>query len=180
MFWSSVYSCHLFLISSAYVRAIPFLSFIVSNFAWKFPLVSLIFLKGSLVFPVLLFSSISLHQSVRKTFLSLLAIPANLKASRWLSRRMCAHLLCKNSKITTCCWKTIDRRILIPPKKRYPISMAKEKPQQDGRRGEFTFRIKPHTLHRCSEGSNKPCVHHDPETPQRLSQNCVWMSSVEV
>ena len=25
----------------------------------------------------------------------------------------------------------------------------------------------------CSEGSNKPCVHQDPETPQRLRQNCV-------
>ena len=26
---------------------------------------------------------------------------------------------------------------------------------------------------RHPEGSNKPCVHQDPETPQRLSQNCV-------
>ena len=33
---------------------------------------------------------------------------------------------------------------------------------------------------RCSEGSNKPCVHQDPETPQRLSQNCVWVSPAEV
>ena len=32
------------------------------------------------------------------------------------------------------------------------------------------FRIKPHTRQRCLEGSNKPCVHQDPETPQRLSQ----------
>ena len=35
---------------------------------------SLIFLKRSLVFPILLFSSISLHQSLKKAFLSLLAI----------------------------------------------------------------------------------------------------------
>ena len=35
------------------------------------------------------------------------------------------------------------------------------------------FRIKPHTRQRRSEGSDKPCVHQDPETPQRLSQNCV-------
>ena len=54
----SVYSCHLFLISSASVRSIPFLSFIVPIFACKVPLVSLIFLKRSLVFPSLLFSSI--------------------------------------------------------------------------------------------------------------------------
>ena len=34
----SVYSCYLFLISSASVMYIPFLSFIVPIFAWKFPL----------------------------------------------------------------------------------------------------------------------------------------------
>ena len=70
---SSVYSCHLFLISSASVRSIPFLSFLVSIFAWNVPLVSLILLKRSPVFPILLFSSISLHWSLRKAFLSLLA-----------------------------------------------------------------------------------------------------------
>ena len=43
-------------------------------FAWNVPLVSLIFLKRSLVFHILLFSSISLHWSLRKAFLFLLAI----------------------------------------------------------------------------------------------------------
>ena len=70
----SVYSCHLFLISSASVRSIWCLSFIVPIFAWNVLLMSLIFLKRSLVFPILLFSSISLHWSLRKAFLSLLAI----------------------------------------------------------------------------------------------------------
>ena len=74
---SSVYSCHLFLISSASVRSIPFLSFIELIFAWNVPLVSLIFLKRSVVFPILLFSSISLHWSLSKAFLSLLAILRN-------------------------------------------------------------------------------------------------------
>ena len=50
-----------------------FLSYIVPIFAWNVPLVSLIFLR-SLVFPILLFSSISLHWSLRKDLLSLLAI----------------------------------------------------------------------------------------------------------
>ena len=45
LYSSSVYSCHLFLISSDSVRSMPFLSFIVPIFAWKFPLVSLIFLR---------------------------------------------------------------------------------------------------------------------------------------
>ena len=66
---SSVYSCHLFLIFSASVRSIQFMSFIVPIFAWNVPLVSLIFLKRPLVFPILLFSYISLHWSLRKVFL---------------------------------------------------------------------------------------------------------------
>ena len=78
-----MYSCHLFLISSASIRSILFLSFIVSIFAWNVPLVSHIFLKKSLAFPILLFSSISLHQSLRKAFLSLLAVLWN-SAFRWI------------------------------------------------------------------------------------------------
>ena len=53
---SSVYSCHLFLISYTSVRSIPFLSFIVSIFVWNVPLASLIFLKRSVDFPILLSS----------------------------------------------------------------------------------------------------------------------------
>ena len=68
---SSVYSCHLFLMSSASVRSLPVFSYIDPFFAWNVPLVSLIFLKISLVFPILLFSSISLHWSlcIEKGFL---------------------------------------------------------------------------------------------------------------
>ena len=36
-----------------------------------------------------------------------------------------------------------------------PCPRAKEKPQQDGRRGEIAFRLKPHTHQRRLEGSNK-------------------------
>ena len=53
---SSVYSCHLFLISSASIRSILFLSFIEPIFVWNVLLVSLLFLKRSLEFPILLFS----------------------------------------------------------------------------------------------------------------------------
>ena len=53
-----------------------------AHFCMKCSLVSLIFLKRSLVFPILLFSSISLHWSLRKAFLSLLAILWN-SAFKW-------------------------------------------------------------------------------------------------
>ena len=88
--YSSVYSWHLFLISSASVRSIPFWSFIEPIFSWYIPLVSLILLKISLVFPILLFFSISLHWSLRKVFLSLLASPWNFtfKWEQWPHKRL--------------------------------------------------------------------------------------------
>ena len=83
LYSSSMYSYLFFLISSASVRSIPFLSFIEPIFAWNVPLVSLIFLKRSLVSPILLHSSVSLHWSLRKAFLSLLAILWN-STFRWI------------------------------------------------------------------------------------------------
>ena len=79
----SVYLFHPFLISSVSVRSIHFLSFIVPISAWNILLVSLIFLKRSLVFPILLFSSTYLRWSLGKSFLSLLAILWNSEF-RWV------------------------------------------------------------------------------------------------
>ena len=71
-----MYCCYLFLISSASVRSIPFLSFYCPIFfAWNVPLVFLTFLKRSLVFPMLLFSSISLHWSLSYLFLLFFGTP---------------------------------------------------------------------------------------------------------
>ena len=55
MYSSSVYSCHLFLISSTLVWSLQFLSFIMPIVVWNVALISLVFLKRSLVFPILLF-----------------------------------------------------------------------------------------------------------------------------
>ena len=55
LYSSSAHSCHLFLISSGSVMSIPFLSFIVSIFAWNVPLVSLNFLKRTLDFSIYFF-----------------------------------------------------------------------------------------------------------------------------
>ena len=68
-----------------------------------------------------------------------------------------------NNKSTGECWITPEKDTLRP--------RAKENPQQDGRRGETVFRIKPHTCQRHSEGSNKTlCAPEDPiETEPDLS-----------
>ena len=81
-FFAAGYSCCYFLISSASVKPLLFLSFIVHILEWHVHLISPIFLKRSLVFSVLLFSSISLHCSLRKAF-SLLAIPCDF-AFKWV------------------------------------------------------------------------------------------------
>ena len=106
---SSVYSCHLFLIASASVKSIPFLSFIEPIFAWNIPLVSLIFLKSSLVFPILSISSISLHWSLRKTLLCLLAILWN-SAFRWV---YIPYLLFASFLFTAICKASLDRHFAI-------------------------------------------------------------------
>ena len=68
----SVYSCHL-LISSASVRSIPFVPFTGLILAWNVPLVSLIFLTRSLVFPILLFPLfLCIDRWGRLSYLSLL------------------------------------------------------------------------------------------------------------
>ena len=84
LYSSSVYSYHLFLISSASVRFISFLSFIELNFAWNVSLISLIFLKRSLVFPILLSPSISLHWSLRKAFYLFLLFFGTLHSNAYI------------------------------------------------------------------------------------------------
>ena len=88
LYSSSVYSCHLLLISSASVKSLPLLSFIKPIFAWNVPLVSLIFMKRFLVLPILLSHSISLHLSLKKAFFSLLAILWN-SSFRWVYLSHC-------------------------------------------------------------------------------------------
>ena len=84
LYSSSIYFCHLFLISSASLISITFLSFIVHIFAWNVPLVYPIFLKRSVVFSILLFASISFHWSLRMAFLSLLAIFGSLHSNGYI------------------------------------------------------------------------------------------------
>ena len=78
-----MYSFHLFLISSASARSLPFFCFIVPIFGWNAPLIFPVFLKRSLIFPLLLFSSIMEHCSLKKSFLSLLGILWN-SAFNWM------------------------------------------------------------------------------------------------
>ena len=68
----SMYSCYLFFISFASVRSFHFSPLSWPILTWNVPLISPIFLKRSLVFPIQLFFSISLYCSLKKGYLSLL------------------------------------------------------------------------------------------------------------
>ena len=73
LYTSSLYSCHLFLICSVSIRNMRFLSFIVPILAWNVPLVSVIFLMRSLVFPFCCFPLfLCTVQLGRLSYLSLL------------------------------------------------------------------------------------------------------------
>ena len=82
LYSSSEYYCHL-LISSASVRSLIVSVLYCAHLCVKCSLVSLFFYKRSLVFPILLISSISLHCSLKKAFLSLVATLWN-SAFRWI------------------------------------------------------------------------------------------------
>ena len=94
------------LISSDSVKSIQFV-FYYAHLCMKCPLVSLIFLKRSLVFPIILFSSISMHWWLRKSFLSLLAI-------LWNSAFKCVYVffspLCQEQELRP--WQRSWRRRL--------------------------------------------------------------------
>ena len=81
--YSFVYSYFLLLISSVLLGPYHFCPLLCTSLHEMFPWYLLIFLKRSLVFPILLFSSVSLHGTFRKAFLSLLGILWN-SAFRWV------------------------------------------------------------------------------------------------
>ena len=64
----------------------------------------------------------------------------------------------------------------IPPEKDTPHPRAKEKPQQDGRRGEIALESHPIPSRDSGRDQTKPCVHQDPEAPQRLNQTRLSMN----
>ena len=77
------YSFHPFLTSSVYVRSLSVLFFIMPIFEWNIFLIFPIFQKRPLVFPILLFSSTSLHYLRR---------PMSLLALLWKSAFSWVHL----------------------------------------------------------------------------------------
>ena len=107
----------------------------------------------------------------------------SIKSIRWQSRRTCTQLLreLQNNNYKFVAKQASPGECWITPKKVMPHPRAKEKPQQEGRKGEIAFRIKPHTQQRCLEGSNKTlCAPGDPTETELDLPLSVWVSPEEV
>ena len=64
--------------------------------------------------------------------------------------------------------------MLDPTKKKDTPCPKAKKPQQDGRRGEIEFRVKPQPSRDARRAQVTLCMHiQDPDAPQRLSQTCL-------
>ena len=88
---------------------------------------------------------------------------------------------CENSKIATHCETTIDRRMLDSTKKRYPTSKGKgDAPNKMVGGAKSHLESNPMPARDTWRAQIKPCVHQDPEAPQRLIRpafQCLSVSS---
>ena len=67
---------------------------------------------------------------------------------------------CKNTKLATSCWTTIDRKMLEPTKKRDSLLWRiKEKPQRDGRRGAIILKSNANPPETLGGHKKKSLVH---------------------
>ena len=100
------------------------------------------------------------------------------KTPRCWSRRMCAQLLLQELQNYNLLLG--NRQMLDPTKKKIPHIQGQRRSSNKTVKGAKSHLESNPILTRHTEGSNKPCAHQDPETPQRLSQNCVWVSPAKV
>ena len=78
---------------------------------------------------------------------------------------VCSSSSVKTQKLHLTAEQPLTGECWIPPRKDNPYPRAKEKPQQDGRRGKIMFRIKPHTRQRLQGGSEKTLCTPGPRDP---------------
>ena len=102
--------------------------------------------------------------------------------SKMASRRTYTHLLLREQQNCKLLLNNHQQDNVRSHQEDTPDPKAKEKAQQDGRRGEITFRIKPHIHQRPSEGSNKTLCAAGPRNPTETEPDLlwgVWVSPVE-
>ena len=83
-------------------------------------------------------------------------------------------ILCENSKITTLCWTTTDKRMLDLIKKKIPHAKGQRRsPSKTVGREKLHLESNPLPTRDSWKAQSKSSAHQ--ETPQRLSQICPWV-----
>ena len=84
-------------------------------------------------------------------------------------------ILCENSKITTLCWTTTDKRMLdLIKKKKIPHAKGQRRsPSKTVGREKLHLESNPLPTRDSWKAQSKSSAHQ--ETPQRLSQICPWV-----
>ena len=81
---------------------------------------------------------------------------------------------CENSKITTRCWTTTERRMLGPTKKKIPqVPGQRRNPSQMVGGEKSSLESNPIQATEARRAQRKTAVHQ--ETQQRLRQTCLWV-----
>ena len=111
------------------------------------------------------------------TACNLIALPTKVSGIRWWSRRTCSHLLL---------WELQNYNLLLNNCRPENVGSHQKKiPHVQGQRRSPSKMVGGAKSHLESNSiparddqraQTKPCVHQDPETPQRLSQTSVWVS----
>ena len=81
----------------------------------------------------------------------------------------------ENPKIATHYWTAIDRRMLEPTTKISHIQGKRRSPKETI--GGVKLHLESNSIpaRDAQRAQTKPCVHQDPETPENLSQTCLWV-----
>ena len=79
---------------------------------------------------------------------------------------------CENSKITTCLWQ---ENVGSHQKKIPHVQGQRRSPSKTVGRAKLWLESNPILARDAQGAQTKPCVHQDPDTPQRLSQTCLWV-----
>ena len=81
---------------------------------------------------------------------------------------------CENSKITTCCWTTVDRRMLDPTEKKILLVQGQRRsPKKMVGEARSCLESNPIPARDAERAPTKSCAHQ--KNSQRMIQTCLWV-----
>ena len=116
----------------------------------------------------------STEQCIKKMW-CVYSVTKKNELSRWWSRRTCAHLLQELQNYSSLLNNHQQENAGSHQKKISHIRGQRSHSKMVGG-AKSHLESNPIPVRDAQRVQTKPCVHQDPETPQRPSQTCVWLS----